>query len=446
MPSNTATPPLSKPAHLPLKFLDASSTPSSESAPSSPRRIVAARSSGAVRPAIFARVVVIDARLNQPRPQQIALVLSVDAFALERVRAADVVDDDDVDDDDVVDARRAARASATTRDTDASDVSMTLIFSLQKVTTVAAPLAASFHDDRRRRDGRATMGKRRREDGKPKKPPGGSAANPSREKSGGSAPKAVGGNWAALSAKINAGESAVAKRRAAERRAMEDVTGTSFGGRRPTDGGDDAEGKKPKPTGRNTAVTRVLALDCEMVGVGADGKRSILARASIVNEDGNVIMDKFVLPTERVTDYRTAVSGVRPRDVTAENGAVSFKKVQQQMMELLRGRVLVGHSLKNDLRVLMLDHPKKDTRDTSLYHPLTRPLRPEERCVPGAPRGRGCRSLKDLARQHLGFQIQTGEHSSVDDARAALALYKKFAKKWEASVRQSAKFGAKKKK
>lgn len=387
----------------------------------------------------------MDARLNQPRPQQIAfVVLSDDAFALDRARADD--EEDDVEDDDV-EARRATRASATTRDTDASDVIM-----------ISFPFVAAKSDVWRRRlrhfstteraanDRRRTMGKRRRDGGKSKTPPSGSAANPRREKTDGSAPKVVGGNWAALSAKINAGESAVAKRRAAERRAMEDVTGTSSDGRRPMDSGDDAEGKKPKPTGRNTAVTRILALDCEMVGVGADGKRSILARASIVNEDGNVIMDKFVLPTERVTDYRTAVSGVRPKDVTAENGAVSFKRVQQQMMELLRGRVLVGHSLKNDLRVLMLDHPKKDTRDTSLYHPLTRPLRPEERCVPGAPRGRGCRSLKDLSRQHLGFTIQTGEHSSVDDARAALALYKKFAKKWEASVRQSAKFGAKKKK
>ena len=171
-------------------------------------------------------------------------------------------------------------------------------------------------------------------------------------------------------------------------------------------------------------------------GVGADGKRSILARVSIVNEDGNVIMDKFVAPTERVTDYRTAVSGVRPRDLTAANGAQSFTKIQEQMSHLLRGRVLVGHSLKNDLRVLMLDHPKRDTRDTSLYHPLTRPLRPEERCVPGAPRGRGCRALRDLARQHLGLDIQRGEHSSVDDARATLALYKKFAKKWESGLRR----------
>ena len=186
-----------------------------------------------------------------------------------------------------------------------------------------------------------------------------------------------------------------------------------------------------------------------MVGVGEDGRRSVLARVSVVNEDGNVILDVFVQPTERVTDYRTAVSGVRPIDVKAESGARTFRVVQAQMSELLRGKVLVGHSLKNDMKALMLDHPKRDTRDTSLYHPLTRPLRPEERCVPGAPRGRGCRALRDLARQHLGLEIQTGEHSSVDDARAALALYKKFAKKWEASVRladgKSGRDGGKKK-
>ena len=218
----------------------------------------------------------------------------------------------------------------------------------------------------------------------------------------------------------------------AARRALEDVDDAT----RTRDGGRDASAT-PRATGRNTAVTAVLALDCEMVGVGADGKRSILARASIVNEDGNVIMDAHVLPTERVTDYRTAVSGVRAKDLTAANGAMAFKKVQAQMSELLRGRILVGHSLKNDMRVLMLDHPKRDTRDTSLYHPLTRPLRPEERCVPGAPRGRGCRALRDLARQHLGLEIQKGEHSSVDDARATLALYKKFAKQWESALRRA---------
>jgi hypothetical protein len=32
------------------------------------------------------------------------------------------------------------------------------------------------------------------------------------------------------------------------------------------------------------SVTKVLAMDCEMVGAGSDGKRSILARVSLVNK------------------------------------------------------------------------------------------------------------------------------------------------------------------
>lgn len=63
------------------------------------------------------------------------------------------------------------------------------------------------------------------------------------------------------------------------------------------------------------SLTRVVAIDCEMVGVGPDGEDSILARVSLVNQFGKCIYDKYVKPTERVTDYRTAVSGIRPRHI-----------------------------------------------------------------------------------------------------------------------------------
>ena len=53
-------------------------------------------------------------------------------------------------------------------------------------------------------------------------------------------------------------------------------------------------------------------MDCEMVGVGPSGEDSIVARVSIVNLFGKCIYDKYVKPTEEVTDYRTAVSGIRP--------------------------------------------------------------------------------------------------------------------------------------
>ena len=192
---------------------------------------------------------------------------------------------------------------------------------------------------------------------------------------------------------------------------------------------DPTKPKKPMPTGRNTALTDTIAMDCEMVGVGDDGKRSILARVSVVNEDGNVVLDTFVAPTEPVADYRTRVSGVRPQDL---RGAPPFKEIQRKMADILRGRVLVGHALKNDLRVLLLDHPRRQTRDTALYRPLTRPLRANERAQDtGIARGRGSRSLKELCAQHLGLEIQGGEHSSVDDARAALLLYQANRRNWE---------------
>ncbi len=62
-------------------------------------------------------------------------------------------------------------------------------------------------------------------------------------------------------------------------------------------------------------MTKAVAMDCEMVGVGPDGEESILARCSMVNQFGKCIYDKFVRPTERVTDYRTEVSGIRPDDI-----------------------------------------------------------------------------------------------------------------------------------
>lgn len=60
-----------------------------------------------------------------------------------------------------------------------------------------------------------------------------------------------------------------------------------------------------------TEVGRYIAIDCEMVGVGGEeNERSALARVSIVNYHGHLILDTFVRPKERVTDWRTWVSGV----------------------------------------------------------------------------------------------------------------------------------------
>ena len=52
-----------------------------------------------------------------------------------------------------------------------------------------------------------------------------------------------------------------------------------------------------------------------MVGVGIDGEESSLARVSIVNYHGAILLDEVVKQRERVVDYRTEWSGIRPGDM-----------------------------------------------------------------------------------------------------------------------------------
>ena len=75
------------------------------------------------------------------------------------------------------------------------------------------------------------------------------------------------------------------------------------------------------------------------------------------------------------------------------------------MARLIKGSILVGHSIHNDLRVLFLDHPKEMIRDTAKYEPFK-----------AAFSGR-TPSLKSLAAKFLGMSVQAGEHSSVEDSQ-----------------------------
>uniref|UniRef100_A0A915CTU1 Exonuclease domain-containing protein n=1 Tax=Ditylenchus dipsaci TaxID=166011 RepID=A0A915CTU1_9BILA len=107
----------------------------------------------------------------------------------------------------------------------------------------------------------------------------------------------------------------------------------------------------PAPSKKLSApVTNILAIDCEYVGVGYEGKENCLAR-----------------PTEKVTDFRTHVSGIRYGDIV--NGE-PYVNIQQEVHKILAGKVVVGHSLHNDFKVLGLTHPARLTRDTAKYRPL----------------------------------------------------------------------------
>lgn len=157
---------------------------------------------------------------------------------------------------------------------------------------------------------------------------------------------------------------------------------------------------------------RYVALDCEMVGTGPPPHSdSQLARVSLTNYHGALLYDSFVLPVIPVTDHRTRFSGVRESDLRP-GYARPFREVQADVAGLIEGRTLVGHALRNDLAVLMLSHPRRDLRDTA-RHPPYRQL----------ASGR-TPALRRLAKEKLGVDVQQGEHSSVEDARVSMLLYR----------------------
>ena len=221
---------------------------------------------------------------------------------------------------------------------------------------------------------------------------------------------AVGGNWAQFRAA--AGERGPGKAAGGRKRKPPPKPPTEAA-KNPLA---DAAGR-PVALAADAAPTATVAMDCEMVAVG---NRSALARVSVVNNHGTVLLDSYCRPAERITDFRTALSGIRPADLKA---APAFAKVQKKVGKLLKGRTVVGHALNNDFAVLQLRHPKHAVRDTARYPPLKRrgedgKLRP--------------RALRELAAEQLGLEIQSGAHCSVVDARAALYLYHKHAERWEA--------------
>ncbi|KAM6500892.1 Ribonuclease H-like domain containing protein [Amanita muscaria] len=161
---------------------------------------------------------------------------------------------------------------------------------------------------------------------------------------------------------------------------------------------------------------KYLAIDCEMVGIGIDGLESSLARVSIVNYHGVVQLDEFVQQREKVVDYRTQYSGIRAHDL---NKARPFEKVQKKVAELLKDKILIGHALHNDLKALLLSHPRSQLRDTQVLAGKFKVVR--SRYI----------ALRNLVKQELNVTIQSGEHSSVIDSRAAMAIYRLHRKEWE---------------
>ncbi|XP_072214470.1 interferon-stimulated 20 kDa exonuclease-like 2 [Excalfactoria chinensis] len=219
-----------------------------------------------------------------------------------------------------------------------------------------------------------------------------------------------------------------------EKHVKKDPAGSSGSNEPLTCSTEQETGSKALPQGANNAAkgslgasglppapSKFVAIDCEMVGTGPGGRISDLARCSIVGYEGDVLYDRYVKPSAPIVDYRTRWSGIRKKHMV---NAVPFCKAQREILKILSGKVVVGHAIHNDFKALKYSHPKALTRDTSKIPLLNQ--------KGGFPENVSI-SLKRLAKELLHKDIQVGKsgHSSVEDARTAMELYKVVEAEWE---------------
>ncbi|XP_056391712.1 RNA exonuclease 5 isoform X2 [Hyla sarda] len=157
-----------------------------------------------------------------------------------------------------------------------------------------------------------------------------------------------------------------------------------------------------------TDSSPLFGLDCEMC---LTCKGNELTRVSLVDAQGQCIMNELVKPDNPIINYMTRFSGITRKMLFRVN--TKLKDVQEKLKSLLPpDAVLVGHSLNCDLQALQMIHP--NVIDTSLL--FTRNLERRFR-------------LKFLAQVILKREIQSTDavgHDSTEDATAALNLAQYF--------------------
>ena len=167
---------------------------------------------------------------------------------------------------------------------------------------------------------------------------------------------------------------------------------------------------------RVSLFTKIVALDCEMV---ATRRGSALAQCTILSYNGEILFHEYVRPPGLIVDYRTRWSGILPHHMKC---AIPHKVAVKRIKGILAGKVCVGHDLSQDFSVIGMSYSRNQTRDTARFKPL--------RTLAGLVSNQHP-SLKNLALHLLDRKIQDGCHNSLEDARAALDLYRKHEELWE---------------
>lgn len=178
----------------------------------------------------------------------------------------------------------------------------------------------------------------------------------------------------------------------------------------------------------------IIALDTEFVSLkqpeiqmNSDGERETirpmshaLARVSVVRgageNEGLPFIDDYIAIKEPVVDYLTLYSGITPGDLdprTTKHNLVPLKIAYKKLWILLNlGCQFLGHGLRQDFRVINIQVPRSQIIDTIELFYLKSRLRKL--------------SLAFLAWFLLKEDIQMETHDSIEDARTALKLYRKY--------------------
>ncbi|KAF9459449.1 hypothetical protein BDZ94DRAFT_1171645, partial [Collybia nuda] len=155
----------------------------------------------------------------------------------------------------------------------------------------------------------------------------------------------------------------------------------------------------------------VLVVYISAVGSkGCSEKIPMVARVSIVDYWGHTILDTYVRPTHYVEDYSGHKTGLKLAHL--ENAPL-FELVQLRVAEIIKGKVMIGHTLWTALSVLGLSHPALYTRDLALFWPLRKKLK-----------SRSIIDLPTLVQLFMCREVGMGYEDSLELSRSSLDLFR----------------------
>lgn len=217
--------------------------------------------------------------------------------------------------------------------------------------------------------------------------------------------------------------------------------------------------EKPQPGTPVALDTEFVDLEKAEIDVKADGSQEMirpsksgLARVSVLRgsglNEGTPFIDDYITIKDPIVDYVTQYSGIKPGDLdprTSQHNLVPLKVAYKKLWLLLNlGCKFVGHGLASDFRKINIQVPKSQTVDTQylFFHP-SKNRRLSLRYLAWAvfkeyiQEETTTTKTADDSTSSTTTTTTTTEaegHDSIEDARMALRLWKKFQEYEDAGI------------